>query len=335
MHLDEPLRRIWVRGLAAVLVLGLASGCNSPDSDGSAATPGETAQPDLPTTQDPSQNSNSENATPTNSTSVPSASADQSAVAALPSLALPFGGELRRLYGMSSNDRKFVFDAVQQARAACMADRGFELQAFPFVADTGRPPHDLAVSLEYRQDRGYLPPPDPAADISPEEQAALDQADADPEFAEALAGPDDDPLMGCNAIANRQVFGAVEVNPFESLAQLDNMDSDAQLRALASDAMTPVIQAWSACMASNGIEYESRSQLEEAQWPDPRPSETERATAAADFNCMTESGYRETYSEQYLTMVATVEAEQQATLDGYRAEQQELVDAAKSYLQVG
>lgn len=212
--------------------------------------------------------------------------------------ALTFKGLLRSKFGPAPNDLAAIFVTSQNAISACMTEQGFDRPPFPVPDYQASNPYYLTYSLDWVSEHGFVPPINPKFEVSDAERQVIQAAKDDPAFEEALSGGDT-PLDGCNARANIEIFGRPDI--FEELYELDNRDAEIQTRTLSHPDVIRAQNGWAVCMSTHGFPFGTLDELYSTMWADPRPSPEERVTAIANWNCLTESKYRETLSAIYIS----------------------------------
>jgi len=215
--------------------------------------------------------------------------------------------------------------------ASCLQSRGFDVsmnglfQVLPGPYTLDR--RYSTYTAETARTRGYQPEVNDPRDLRqlpvPEDTA---QRAA---FLLALTGAEDglprdvvsmvDPVTGaatgsvvipggCQKGAVEQIYGSLE--QFAAFRQDDyfiqTLTSEAQATAAADPELEKQRQDWASCMSAVGYQYDSPSEPQFAEWPEPRPTTDEIDTAVADMTC------RE--STKYLTIVAAAERRSQTKL---------------------
>ena len=116
------------------------------------------------------------------------------------------------------------------------------------------------------------------------------------------------PPLGCLRAANTLVFGNFNGNL--ELGLTAGLEYNAETWTESDPNVTAAQRAWSACMARQGLNYKSISDVEFRNWPDP-PSPAEITTAVADVRCNKQANL----SNTFLTVEA---AYQLAVIDANR-----------------
>ncbi|MFT3855242.1 MAG: hypothetical protein QM733_21280 [Ilumatobacteraceae bacterium] len=113
----------------------------------------------------------------------------------------------------------------------------------------------------------------------------------DPSSGEQL-GTQDAP-GGCKKVAVEKLYGSVDgyVKFVADDLFVQNVAGEASRRAEADARFAQMNTQWAECMARAGYRYQAPTDPAAASWPEPRPGDVERTTAAADMTCRSEIGY--------------------------------------------
>lgn len=207
--------------------------------------------------------------------------------------------------------RRGIDLAMEIVIVRCMEEAGFE------YVPPSRPPADTADEIlngpigltdgDRAAEYGYTAPEDSDPPIQP-------QMSTDPAFMRALAGPSwdaaeaemieiVDPVTGeviagqerreggCVGEAEAAVYGdeAVMLRFFGADYRLQNLGVESVVRTLSDDAVVDANAEWSGCMSLRGYQYSAAVDPLNAPWPEPRPGDTEVATAIADVECKSDA----------------------------------------------
>lgn len=124
---------------------------------------------------------------------------------------------------------------------------------------------------------------------------------------------------GCSAEAIVQLYGSFDnyVTYVGDDLWLQQVAAEAATKSRADPAFVEMISEWSACMASAGYSFATPEDAIGAQWPEPRPGDTERQAARADAVCRDEASF--------IATIVEVEGEyQRQALDAQSAALQEM-----------
>lgn len=179
----------------------------------------------------------------------------------------------------------------------CMESEGFEYRALPVYTETeidkrsffeanfgvGDREHAQTSGYEYSDsgnDEFYETPPSSSAEIA------------------ALEGTSDSP--GCVETAAIALYGSLDLaSDYDTTRYtIENLMVDIRSEYQSSEAYRILNGEWSECMAEEGYEYGSPAEPIVRDWPEPRPTEEERATAIADVGCQELTSYKERTADE-------------------------------------
>jgi hypothetical protein len=104
---------------------------------------------------------------------------------------------------------------------------------------------------------------------------------------------------GCSAAAIVELYGSFEnyVTYVGDDLWLQRVAGEAATKTHADPAFVQMLSKWSACMANSGYSFATPDDAIGAQWPEPRPGDTERQAARADAVCRDRVGFIATIVE--------------------------------------
>lgn len=192
---------------------------------------------------------------------------------------------------LSDDDQERIYETWQIGMSQCIADLGFDMVTVPYSATASSrmevtTPIDPDVIAQY----GYDQPPDPneLPPMGPNEH----RAENDPAFRAALIGDSSDPSDGCRGIWSDRTYD--ENSELAQLStQLGQVQADLLIELENSTIMLDLDNAWSECMARNGLHFETPVDAEGryvSNYP-PEVTPEEVLTRQADIACQIETGY--------------------------------------------
>ncbi|CCK29873.1 hypothetical protein BN159_5494 [Streptomyces davaonensis JCM 4913] len=185
-----------------------------------------------------------------------------------------------------------LFDAIEQAKSACMKKYGFDYRPAEPLPDMGPDTltdlrygiHDRDVAATY----GYKPAGDmrayqeetrrlmEASALTPEEEAAMTGQKAGSVAGGKL------PEGGCGGEAYRRIYGSMK--PVSTLA--NDLSNEAYTKAQQAEPVRKVFRSWADCMADSGYTYdEPMDAPNDPAFGAPTAGPEEVATALADLKC--------------------------------------------------
>ena len=223
------------------------------------------------------------------------------------------------LLGFEYRDAAYVPDAD-------FLDRRYGLVDPRIASERGYAPIDLGVAGPME----YLPP-------DPEEQRAYLEALRGEERTIDLVNTADGTVLGtatifggCVGDANTAVFGSSDayLAHMADDAAVQLMAQEAWVRAREGGAVQTATRAWSICMNERGYDFADPFEVFEIDWPEPRPSDDEVATASADVECKQETGYTAAFTEAEATEQTTLLDVSALDADGFQRRQAIVVQTA-------
>lgn len=200
--------------------------------------------------------------------------------------------------------------------ASCLESRGFDVSMNglfqvipgPYTLDRRYSTYTAATALT----RGYqpevndsrdlrqLPVPDDTAQRAAFLLALTGSEDGLPRDFVSLVNPTTGAAIGsvatpggCQKGAVEHIYGSLE--QFAAFRQDDyfiqTVTSEAQATAATDPELDKQRRDWASCMSAVGYQYDSPSEPQFAEWPEPRPTTAEIDTAVADMTCREKTKY--------------------------------------------
>ncbi|WP_328871574.1 hypothetical protein OHT76_16420 [Streptomyces sp. NBC_00287] len=208
-------------------------------------------------------------------------------------------------YLPDAEQEDLLFDAIEQAKSACMKEFGFDYRPAEPLPDIGPSTltdlrygiHDRDVAATY----GYKPAGDMRA-YQEETRRLMEASALGPEEEAAMTGQREGsavgaklPEGGCGGEAYRRIYGSTD--PLSTLAM--DLSNQAYTKAQQAEPVREVFRSWSACMADSGYTYdEPMDAPNDPAFGAPTATPEEVATALADLTCRDEHKVAEVWFEE-------------------------------------